>query len=106
MLRAAKQLGIMGEYANVMREGRMNLPMIRKMLSLLCVAALLCGLLPAALAEDTAESFYGYFRDARWMRAEPRPNTPNVVNIPARSVLKLTPVNDSYAATSYDGKTG
>ena len=84
----------------------MNLPMIRKMLSLLCVAALLCGLLPAALAEDTAESFYGYFRDARWMRAEPRPNTPNVVNIPARSVLKLTPVNDSYAATSYDGKTG
>ena len=54
MLRAAKQLGIMGEYANVMREGRMNLPMIRKMLSLLCVAALLCGLLPAALAEDTA----------------------------------------------------
>lgn len=80
--------------------------MIRKMLSLLCVAALLCGLLPAALAEDTTESFYGYFRDARWMRAEPRPNTPNVVNIPARSVLKLTPVNDSYAATSYDGKTG
>ena len=84
----------------------MNLPMIRKMLSLLCIAALLCGLLPAALAEDTTESFYGYFRDARWMRAEPRPNTPNVVNIPARSVLKLTPVNDSYAATSYDGKTG
>lgn len=96
----------MGVYANVMREGRMNLPMIRKMLSLLCIAALLCGLLPAALAEDTTESFYGYFRDARWMRAEPRPNTPNVVNIPARSVLKLTPVNDSYAATSYDGKTG
>lgn len=96
----------MGVYANVMREERMNLPMIRKMLSLLCVAALLCGLLPAALAEDTTESFYGYFRDARWMRAEPRPNTPNVVNIPARSVLKLTPVNDSYAATSYDGKTG
>ena len=93
-------------YANVMREGRMNLPMIRKMLSLLCIAALLCGLLPTALAEDTSESFYGYFRDARWMRAEPRPNTPNVVNIPARSVLKLTPVNDSYAATSYDGKTG
>ena len=84
----------------------MNLPMIRKMLSLLCVAALLCGLLPAALAEDTAESFYGYFRDARWMRAEPRPNTPNGVNIPARPVRKRSPGNDSYAATSYDGKTG
>ena len=89
-----------------MLNGRMNFPMVKKVLSLLCAVVLLCGLLPVSLAEDTADSFYAYFRDARWMRSQPKANTSNIVNIPARSVLKLTPVNDSYAATTYNGESG
>lgn len=80
--------------------------MMKRMLSLLCTAALLLSLLPIALAEETAESFYGYFRDARWMRSEPYANTANIIYVPARSVLKLTPVNANYAAVTYGGESG
>lgn len=77
--------------------------MLKRIVALLCLVSLLMPLLPAAVAE---ESFYAYFDDARWMRSEPRANTPNVINVPQRSVLKLTPVNDKYAATTYNGKEG
>jgi len=79
--------------------------MLKRMLALLCLVCLLVPMLPAALGE-TQESFYVYFDDARWMRTEPRANTPTVVNVPQRSVLKLTPVDDKYAFTTYRGKEG
>ena len=71
-------------------------------------ALLLIALLPlAAAAEAPAqESFYAYFKDARWLRSEPAAGTPTVVNVPERTLLKLTPVDDKYAHAAYKGQEG
>lgn len=79
---------------------------MKRIIAAVCLLAMLCAYLPASLAEGTQESYYAYFKDARWLRTEPKANTPTVVNVPARSVLKLTPVNDKYAATIYQGQEG
>ena len=74
---------------------------------LLCVLMVLPVLLSAALAEEAEqESFYGYFKEACWLRSEPMANTPTVDNIPERTLLCMTPVNDKYAKTSYRGQEG
>ena len=81
--------------------------MLKRFAALMCLVCLLAQLLPAfSLAESTQESFYAYFDDARWIRTEPKANTPTVVNVPKRSVLKLTPVDSKYAFTSYRGHEG
>lgn len=80
--------------------------MLKKVIALMCLACLFVSFLPAGWAEEQVESFYAYFEDARWMRTEPKANTPTVVNVPKRSVLKLTPVNDKYAYTVYRGQEG
>ncbi len=79
---------------------------MRKIIALMCLVCLLLGAFPALGETAGEESYYAYFNDARWLRTEPKANTPTVVNVPARSVLKLTPVNDKYAATVYQGQTG
>ena len=78
--------------------------MLRKLVAALSLVCLLCAYLPAVAEEP--QSFYAYFKDARWLRTEPKANTPTVVNVPERSVLKLTPVNDKYAHAVYDGLEG
>lgn len=73
------------------------------------IAVLLCALLllpQFAFAAEEEESFYAYFKEACWMRTEPMANTPTVANVPERTLLKLTPVNDKYAKTSYRGQEG
>ena len=81
--------------------------MLKKWIALLCMLCLLLPLLPlSALAQGEGESFYAYFEDARWIRTEPKANTPTVVNVPKRSVLKLTIVDSKYAFTSYRGQEG
>jgi len=74
------------------------------------IAALLLilALLPLfALAEEADQTpFYAYFKDARWLRTEPVPGSRTVTNVPERTMLKLTPIDDKYALTSYQGKEG
>ena len=77
--------------------------MLKRLTATLCLLCLICTFLPAAAEE---EAFYAYFKDARYIRTEPKANTPTVVHVPERSVLRLTPVSDKYALTSYDGKEG
>jgi len=69
---------------------------------------LLVILLPlSVLAEGEQEnSFYAYFKDARWLRQQPAAGTPTVANVPERTMLKLTPVDDKYAYTAYRGAPG
>ncbi len=82
---------------------------MQKIWSLALILILL--LLPlCVLAEGeqyaSGEPFYAYFADARWIRTLPQANTPTVVYVPERTMLLLTPVDDKYAATSYEGKDG
>ena len=79
--------------------------MLKRALALMCLVCLLFSFAPKMTAEESA-SFYAYFADARWMRTEPKANTPTVVNVPERTLLKLTPVNEKYAHTVYQGKEG
>ena len=78
--------------------------MNKRLLALLLMLALILPVLPAARAED--EVIFAYFQDARWLRAEPAAGTATVENVPARTFLRLTPVDDKYAATVYKGKAG
>ena len=79
--------------------------MLKRIAALVCLACLLMPFM-SAWAESAQEPFYAYFEDARWLRTEPKANTPTVVNVPKRSVLKLTPVDGKYAFTSYRGQEG
>lgn len=79
--------------------------MLKRALALMCLVCLLFSFAPQTTAEESA-SFYAYFEDARWLRTEPKANTPTVMNVPERTMLKLTPVNDKYAHTVYKGKEG
>lgn len=79
--------------------------MLKRIVAFVCLLCMTTALLPA-MAEEEAQSFFAYFEDARWIRTEPKANTPTVVNVPKRSVLKLTPVNDKYAHTVYRGQEG
>ena len=79
--------------------------MLKRLTAFLCLLCLLIPCLPLAAAED-AQAFFAYFEDARWMRSKPEANTPTVVNVPARTLLRLTPVNDKYAHAVYQGKEG
>ena len=79
--------------------------MMQKKIALLLLTALLLSLLAlSAQAEGTA--FYAYFQDARWMRDQAAAGAGTVENVPARTLLRLAPVDDKYAATSYKGKNG
>ncbi|MBQ7454992.1 MAG: C40 family peptidase [Clostridia bacterium] len=69
------------------------------------IFALILPLFAFAEGGET-ESFYAYFKDARWLRAEPGAGTATVENVPERTLLRLTPVDEKYAATTYKGKTG
>jgi len=81
--------------------------MLKKIVALLCLMCLTLPLLSlSAFAENTPEPFYAYFEDARWLRTEPKANTPTVVNVPKRSVLLLMPIDDKYASTTYRGQAG
>ena len=81
--------------------------MLKRLTALLLLLALLPLLPLCSLGEDAQpESFYAYFKDARWIRAEPAPGTATVVYAPERTMLRLTPVDDKYARTSLDGKEG
>ena len=75
--------------------------MYKRLLALLC---LLVMLPLSALAEE--EVFYAYFPDARWLRTEPKAGSGTVENVPDRTMLRLEPVDDKYALTSYKGKPG
>ncbi|MBQ4552757.1 MAG: C40 family peptidase [Clostridia bacterium] len=79
--------------------------MLKRALALLCLVCLMTSLLPPVTAEEET-SFFAYFEDARWLRTEPKANTPTVVNVPERSLLRLTPVNDKYAHAVYQGQEG
>ena len=78
------------------------------MLKRIAALLLILMLLPLAALAQTADTqpFYAYFKDARWMRQSPAPGTPTVDNVPERTLLKLTPVDDKYALTSYKGQEG
>ena len=56
--------------------------------------------------ENGSEVIYAYFRDARWLRSEPAPGTPTVANVPERTMLRLEPLDDKYAYTTYKGAPG
>jgi len=77
--------------------------MLKKLLAIVCLICLFASFLPACAEGET---YYAYFEDACWIRTQPKSNTPTVVYVPKRTLLRLTPVNDKYAATSYDGKEG
>lgn len=79
--------------------------MTRKRFLLLLVLMLLTLLPLAAGAEDDGV-FFAYFQDARWLRAEPVAGSGTVDNVPARTMLRLVPVDDKYAATTYKGQAG
>ncbi len=76
--------------------------MMKRLIALLLMLALL---LPC-LALGEGQVFYAYFPDARWLRAEPAAGTATVVNVPERTLLRLEPVDDKYAATTYKGQAG
>ena len=78
--------------------------MRKPLLSLLLALTLALPFLSSAQAGK--EVIYAYFRDARWLRAEPAAGTATVDNVPARIMLRLVPVDSSYAATSYKGQEG
>ena len=78
--------------------------MIRKKSTLLITALFL--LLFALSAQAEGKAFYAYFPDARWLRDQPAAGTGTVENVPERTLLRLEPVDDKYAATTYKGKTG
>ena len=71
---------------------------------ILALLLMLC-LLPA-LPARAEEAFFAYFPDARWLRTEPRAGSHTVDNVPARTMLRLEPVDEKYAYTSYKGKAG
>lgn len=75
-----------------------------KKLALLTLLILL--LTPALSVRGEGNVFFAYFQDARWLRTEPAAGSGTVDNVPARTMLRLEPVDDKYAATSYKGKTG
>ena len=75
--------------------------MYKRLLALLCLLVLLPL---SALAEE--EVFYAYFPDARWLRTEPKAGSGTVENVPDRTMLRLEPVDDKHALTSYKGKPG
>lgn len=59
-----------------------------------------------APAQAQGEAVFAYFQDARWLRTEPASGSGAVDNVPARTLLRLEPVDDKYARTSYKGKAG
>lgn len=71
---------------------------------ILALLLMLC-LLPA-LPARAEEAFFAYFPDARWLRVEPKAGSGTVDNVPARTMLRLEPVDEKYAYTSYKGKAG
>lgn len=79
--------------------------MLKRALALMCLICLLAAGLPHVTAEEET-TFFAYFDDARWLRTEPKANTPTVVNVPARSLVKLTIVNEKYAHAVYQGQEG
>ena len=77
---------------------------MKRLTAFLLVLALLPLLPLAAQAQRTV--IYAYFQDARWLRDQPAAGSGTVENVPARTLLRLEPVDDKYAATSYKGKPG
>ena len=77
--------------------------MRKRITALLLIALLVLPLLPA---QGESAVIYAYFQDARWLRAEPAAGTATVENVPARTMLRLEPVDNSYAATTFKGKAG
>ena len=71
-----------------------------------CLLAAFLLIPPFSVQAEETEVFYAYFRDARWLRAEPAAGTATVDNVPARTMLRLEPVGNYYAATSYKGQAG
>ena len=75
-----------------------------KRLFVLLLALALLPLTPVWARADGV--IYAYFQDARWLRAEPAAGSATVDNVPARTMLRLEPVDGKYAATTYKGKPG
>ena len=75
-----------------------------KRLFVLLIALALLPLTPVWARADGV--IYAYFQDARWLRAEPAAGSATVDNVPARTMLRLEPVDGKYAATTYKGKPG
>ncbi len=79
---------------------------------LLLFLALFLTLSTLALCEEAAvepplpEPFIGSYTIDRAIRMDPWPNSEFVCTVPAESRLYLVPVNQDYAATSYEGNTG
>ena len=79
--------------------------MFRRAVLLLLFLLLLLPVIVHA-EENGSEVIYAYFRDARWLRSEPAPGTPTVANVPERTMLRLEPLDDKYAYTTYKGAPG
>lgn len=78
--------------------------MHKRLFALLLTLCLLPLYLPVGQAEG--EAFFAYFKDARWLRTEPVAGSGTVDNVPARTMLRLEPVDGKYARTSYKGQAG
>lgn len=78
--------------------------MYKRLLALLLIVMMLP--LTALATEGATDSFYAYFKDARWMRTEPKANTPTVMSVPERTLVKLTPVDEKYAHAVCGDKEG
>ncbi len=77
--------------------------MLKRALALTAFVLMMLCLLACAYGE---ESFFAYYGEERWIRREPVSGSSGVAELPANTVVKLTPVNGSYAAVSYNGKDG
>lgn len=75
------------------------------------IVALLMGMLllaaaAFALAEDQAETLKGYFDKVMQVREKPEPSDVSLASITAYNPVEITPVDDRYAAITYNGVSG
>ena len=77
-----------------------------KRLAALLIALFLLGALSFALAEDQPETLSGYFERETYIREKPESSDVWLAKIPPLSPVRLTPIDDRYAAITYGDVEG
>ncbi len=80
--------------------------MTRKRTAVLLALALLILAAPVSAQEALPEPFTGYYLESAYMRSVPKLEDAALRIIPPYTAVLLTPVNEKYAAVSYDGAQG
>ena len=79
---------------------------LKKRLIALMIGLMLLTAVACALAEELPETLTGYFANPVYIREKPESSPTSLAMIPADSPVVLAPVDERYAAVTYNGVSG